>query len=379
MTLRLTNPDEDRYQRFRLIRWWDQERLKSASVLVVGAGALGNEVVKNLALLGAGNIWIADFDRIETTNLTRSALFRRDDVGEPKAKVLAERCMELNPDCTAVPLPIDVRHEIGLAFLRKMDVIFGCLDNREARYYINRSCFLLNKLFIDGGLETLNGSVSIFHPPETPCYECTLGPVDRSELQKRLSCLKSADPEIKQHVPTAPTIASIVAGLQVQIGVRALHGLQVPAGKRLGLYGLSDVFFDITLEKSGDCGLHASTDPLPQQIEAAEIQSHLPLKDVLSRLRKLWNAEAIQWDFDRDLIVGLNCTSCGRAVEFVGTFHAYSGSEQCDDCGGIYKQQIATEFRENDLWGNKSFQELGFPAKHIYAAVADGRKIYFEL
>jgi molybdopterin/thiamine biosynthesis adenylyltransferase len=64
MTIRLTNPSEDRYERFRLIRWWDQEKLKNAKVLVLGAGALGNEVAKNLALLGAGNVWIADFDAI---------------------------------------------------------------------------------------------------------------------------------------------------------------------------------------------------------------------------------------------------------------------------------------------------------------------------
>ena len=89
MTVRLSHPNEDRYERFRLIEWWNQDRLKAASALVVGAGALGNEVAKNLALLGVGRIWIADFDRIETTNLTRSALFRGSDVGKWKAQVLA--------------------------------------------------------------------------------------------------------------------------------------------------------------------------------------------------------------------------------------------------------------------------------------------------
>ncbi|HSE42596.1 MAG TPA: ThiF family adenylyltransferase, partial [Acidobacteriota bacterium] len=55
MTIRLTDPEMDRYQRLKLIRWWDQDKLKNARILVVGAGALGNEVVKNLALLGIGN------------------------------------------------------------------------------------------------------------------------------------------------------------------------------------------------------------------------------------------------------------------------------------------------------------------------------------
>ncbi len=319
MTLRLSNPDEDRYQRLRLIRWWDQDKLKAASTLVLGAGALGNEVVKNLALLGIGKIWIADFDRIETTNLTRSVLFRAADVGQWKAEVLASRAKELNPDCMTHALTIDVRYEFGLAFLKEIDLIFGCLDNREARYYMNRNCYLLRKMFIDGGLDTLNGSVSTFHPPETACYECTLSPTDRSELQKRLSCLKSTDPEIKQHIPTAPTIASIVGGMQVQIGIRALHGLTVPAGKRLGLYGLSDVFFEIELAKSEECGLHTTADPLPETIEKLEIAVDTPLSGILAHARKRWNATALNWDFDRDLTIAATCTSCGTSVDFVGT------------------------------------------------------------
>ena len=69
--------DGDRYSRFRLIAWWDQEKLARSRFLVVGAGALGNEVLKNLALLGVGYIHVVDFDRIEESNLTRSVLFRR--------------------------------------------------------------------------------------------------------------------------------------------------------------------------------------------------------------------------------------------------------------------------------------------------------------
>src|SRR5262245_39562912 len=154
----------------------------------------------------------------------------------------------MNPDSRFTPLQLDVRHELGLQFLSKLDLVFGCLDNREARYYVNRYCYLLRKIFIDGGLESLNGAVSVFKLPETACYECTLTRTDRAELQKRISCLKSSEPEIKQHIPTAPTIASIIAGMQVQIGVRALHKMDIPAGKRLGLYGLSDMFFDVKLE-----------------------------------------------------------------------------------------------------------------------------------
>jgi molybdopterin/thiamine biosynthesis adenylyltransferase len=378
MPIRLTDPKEDRYQRLRLMRWWDQERLGNARVLVAGAGALGNEVVKNLALLGAGRIWIADFDTIETTNLTRSVLFRRDDVGRSKAEILSGRAGEINPDCDVHALPADVRFDLGLNFLRGMDLIFGCLDNREARYYLNRYCYLLGKIFIDGGMDSLNGSVTVFRPPATPCYECTLTATDRAELQKRISCLKSPEAEILQHVPTAPTIGSIIGGLQVQIGVKHLHGLQTPDGKRLGLYGLSDLFFEIALEKSTECGLHAFVDPLPDRIETVQASVDDPVAAILELARKLWGASELSWDFDRDLFVSLVCTSCSRTVDFVGTQSRFQGAEQCE-CGGMFKPRIATGYQGTETWGSRSFRELGFPANHIYSAVTAGGRTYFAL
>src|SRR5689334_23641539 len=90
--------DGDRYGRFRLISWWRQEKLAAAKILVVGAGALGNEVLKNLALLGAGHLFVIDFDTIEATNLTRSVLFRAGDAGKSKAERAAAAVRALNPD-----------------------------------------------------------------------------------------------------------------------------------------------------------------------------------------------------------------------------------------------------------------------------------------
>src|SRR6478672_779823 len=81
--------DDDRYGRLRLISWWRQERLAAAKVLVVGAGAPGNEVMKNLALVGVGTTFLIDLDRIEASNLSRSVLFRAEDAGSPKAEVAA--------------------------------------------------------------------------------------------------------------------------------------------------------------------------------------------------------------------------------------------------------------------------------------------------
>src|SRR5262245_39630237 len=89
---------EDRFERLRRIEWWDQRLLSSAKVLVVGMGALGNEVLKHLALVGVTHVFIVDFDTIEPSNLSRSVLFRDADVGRPKVEAAAEAAHRLYPD-----------------------------------------------------------------------------------------------------------------------------------------------------------------------------------------------------------------------------------------------------------------------------------------
>ncbi len=114
----ITIDDDDRYARFQLIGWWDQARLQRASVIVVGAGALGNEVLKNLALLGVGRILIVDYDLVEGSNLSRSVLFRASDAGQPKAEVAAVALRQLNPDINAISLAGNIITDVGLGTIR---------------------------------------------------------------------------------------------------------------------------------------------------------------------------------------------------------------------------------------------------------------------
>src|SRR3989304_8520910 len=89
---------EGRYDRHQLITWWDQNHVSQARVIVAGAGALGNEVLKLLALIGVGHILLVDFDNISPSNLTRMVLFREEDVGRPKVAVAVERIHDINPE-----------------------------------------------------------------------------------------------------------------------------------------------------------------------------------------------------------------------------------------------------------------------------------------
>ena len=110
-------------------------------MLVVGAGALGNEVLKNLALLGVGTVYLIDLDAVEPSNLSRSVLFRAEDGGQGKAEVAARRAREINPDVAIVAMRGDVITDLGLGLFADVDVVIGCLDNREARLWVNRQCW----------------------------------------------------------------------------------------------------------------------------------------------------------------------------------------------------------------------------------------------
>src|SRR3974377_1318918 len=89
---------EDRFSRFRLIPWWEPPKSRDTRVLVVGAGALGNEILKNLALLGFRRVVIVDLDRIEESNLSRTVLYRKEDIGELKAHTAARAYRTINAD-----------------------------------------------------------------------------------------------------------------------------------------------------------------------------------------------------------------------------------------------------------------------------------------
>src|SRR5205823_4217642 len=132
---------EDRDAALKIISWFSMDRVRNAKVLVVGAGAIGNEVLKNLALLGVGNIYIFDRDTIEMSNLSRSVLFRARDNGHPKAIRAARSVLDLNPNVRAYYKVGDLNRDLGEGFIANMDAVIGCLDSLHARFLLNRLCF----------------------------------------------------------------------------------------------------------------------------------------------------------------------------------------------------------------------------------------------
>ena len=210
---------------FSELSWFKTQKVNNAKVLVAGAGALGNEVLKNLALFGVGIIVIVDFDIIEISNLTRSVLYRAEDAEKKsyKAIVAAHRIKEINPAIHAIPVNAHLETGVGLGLYRRMDVVIGCLDSLQSRIRLNRLCYRAGKTWIDGGISDLEGQVSVYQPGVN-CYECNLTDEEKSDFDKRISCSGTVKMnESAGRVATTPVSASLIAAVQVQEAMKIIH------------------------------------------------------------------------------------------------------------------------------------------------------------
>ncbi len=213
-------PDSDRYSRHRAIAGFPQEILQRSRFLVIGAGAIGNEVVKNLCLLGVGRIDVHDFDRIERHNLTRSVLLREADIGQPKARALVARAGELDPAVRLVAHDGDIRDLLSPTSVAAADLVIGAVDNFEARLWINRLCRLVGRNWVNAAIDHRHASVETFPfagSHDSACYECGLPDSVYARIAERYSCgglLRAALAE--RVMPTTTITASLAGALAVQ-------------------------------------------------------------------------------------------------------------------------------------------------------------------
>ena len=286
---------------YTLLSWFKKEKVKNARVLVAGAGALGNEVVKNLALFGIGQIYVVDFDRIEISNLTRSVLFREEDAYNHsyKSEIVAKRAMEINPQIKVVPIVGNLFSEVGFGIYNSVDVIIGCLDSRIARYLLNRLAMRAGKTWIDGSIENMTGVVRVY-TPGISCYECGLSREEFNNIMLRTGC---ADVVRMQgnagRVATTPISASIIGAMQVQEAMKIIHLSEdepVPfktlQGKMLRYEGLTNSVntYKYALWKS-TCPAHERWDNI---IKVDLLSAENSVCEVLSILKEVLNVNAVE-------------------------------------------------------------------------------------
>ena len=375
--IHIPNLQKDRLGTFEFISWWEREKVQQAKVLVVGAGALGNEVIKNLALMGVGYIFIIDFDKIEAANLSRSVLFREGDNNRSKAEVVAARAKSINPNVHIQYLNADVTTGLGLGIIRRMDAIIGCLDNREARLAVNRFCYWMNKPWVDGAIQELLGLMRVFKPGEGACYECTLTEAALRDLSLRYSCqLLARQNVLLGKVPTTPTIASIIGGMQSQEALKLIHDMPVNPGKVTHFNGLTNVMHTTAYVPREECESHWSYGEITELPARAE---RTTLQDLIRIARSDLGEHAII-ELDQELVTSLECPNCHTMEQVLRpmseiTFEA----GHCPTCGILRDAQFTHVITGEENFLHRTLSSVGVPPLHILRAQNGVEYRFYEL
>jgi len=367
---------EDRFSRLRLIPWWNEEKIRETRVLVVGAGALGNEVLKNLALLGFKQIVVVDLDRIEESNLSRAVLYRTEDVGQFKAEVAAEAVKALSPEAMVQPLVANILYDCGLGLFHWSDLIIAGLDNREARLWINRAAWKMKRPWVDGAIEGINGVARVFVPGSPPCYECTLGETDWALLERRMSCnLLAREEETAGKVPTTPTISSIIAAVQVQEAVKLIHGLPTLAGRGYIFEGLNHTSYVLEYTENPDCMSH---DTFENIVRLPQRSAETTLLQLLERARHDLDRDEVVLEFSRDVVHRLSCPSCHQAQELFAPVGSVSYEQGlCPRDGHMRVVTTMHNYGGEPELAQRKLNALGLPLFDAFIARAEDQEIAY--
>jgi sulfur-carrier protein adenylyltransferase/sulfurtransferase len=229
----LTKEELNRYARQILlpeIGLIGQEKLKSAKVLVIGAGGLGCPAIQYLAAAGIGTLGIVDFDVVQLSNLHRQILYNHQDINQNKAEVAANKIAHINPHVNSIVHALKVTSDNVHSILGDFDLVLDCTDNFAARYVIDKACAELKKPLVYGGIFRFEGQVSVFHYGPHPVGYADVFP-ENSEAQNALDCNAAG---------VLGTLPGIIGTMQAQEAIKIIVGAEeVLAGKIFVLNTLS--------------------------------------------------------------------------------------------------------------------------------------------
>jgi adenylyltransferase/sulfurtransferase len=349
--------------------------VRALRTVVVGAGALGNEVVKALGLLGVGDVLVVDPDRVEPSNLSRSVLFRTPQAaGANKAAILAEACSALFPD-TAWQAAGHEFADLGFGHLRAADLVFGCVDNEMARLEMAYAAVKLDRPVCDGGLgsaDVSRGRVSWFPGRDAACHSCRLRSQTRRELlteweAPRYSCWGDPPSAEAGFLSSTPTMAAIVGSMQVEIGLKHLLE-QRRTGSSVGFSIDVSLSAPVRMEsvevkRSASCPFHDRTAGrlIPASGDAT-------FRDLLGSVGAPAPGTRPVVVLDWPICTSAACDDCGHRWEPFRRAAALRRQGLCPRCHSRYVREIET-IRRVDLgspWAGRTPPELGLPPSHLH-------------
>ncbi len=233
----LSENELNTYERQLGIKSWNQEKLKSSTVFVAGAGGLGSVVLYYIASAGVGNIIICDYDKIDYSNLNRQILHSTKRIGKNKALSAFETLNDLNPYINIKVITEKITDTNSDDLIDKAELIIDCLDNFKTRHILNRISVKKNIPYIHGGVSEFNGQVTFLNPPETPCLNCIIP--DKDSIKKN---------------SIAGATAGIIGSIQAAEAIKFLNGIGTTLKNRLLFFdGLSMKFTEINISRNTSC------------------------------------------------------------------------------------------------------------------------------
>ena len=348
--------------------------IKSLKILVIGVGAGGNEVLKNLLLMGFGNFTLLDFDTVEDSNLSRTTLFRKEDIGKSKSIIAAERLREmaLHPNPNIVGLHGNFMTDFGKGLFLDHNVVISCVDTQKCRAYINDWCVRTKTPFFEMGFEKYTVNITFFAPVgkmtqkdgkiidklpssdgEFPSFNGDFPVCLREEIgygvfdEKRNSCsgFKVKDTNLAK-IPTIQVSAAMAGTLIATELVKFLCGIDTIRNKMLLYSGLSYETTIVSYNRSPKCTIHDEN----MEIETFEVQKEESIESILSRMESHYqDCSRVFLSLPDAYIISGKCKGCGKIIEYHSrAAELYDEERWCEECRQKPDYTSLTEY-DNDF------------------------------
>ncbi len=370
----------DRYRRHEQIDWFSQDAVRSSRIVVVGAGAIGNEVVKNLALLGVGSVDVYDFDQVEEHNLTRSVFLRDSDIGESKATAVVRRASEVDASVRLRAIEGDFWEHLSVWQLAEYDCAIGAVDNFEARIRLNLMCLLAGTNFVNAAIDSRHAAVESFPHGDAwggACYECHLPESAYGRMAERYSCggLRRRA-RASQQVPTTAVTASVAGAIAASSALRlGATGDGRPASRRVLIDTIAGGSTVTVLDRNSDCAACQGLHDQPVVVRTRNRWALAP------EMNEAGHALGQVLRLSDPLLTGYDCAQCGALPEAARYLdrRAADFDDSIATCPRCAKPAVRIEIRQRFELGElvERFGTRPVPAKFALADIG-GRTVCFD-
>jgi molybdopterin/thiamine biosynthesis adenylyltransferase/rhodanese-related sulfurtransferase len=284
----LSEFERERYRRHLVLPEVGEEgqrRLKSARVLVIGAGGLGSPSALYLAASGIGTLGLVDADRVDLTNLQRQVLFDTSSIARSKVEIARERLSALNPEIRVVAHDLELKAANVAAVFRDYDVVLDGTDRLATRYLVNDACVLLGTPLVSAAIHRFEGQAMTYVPGRGPCYRCLFPELSAEAIP---NCAEAG---------VLGVLPGVLGCIQATEAIKLVLGVGEPLVGRLLTYDALEMRFEeFRFSRRADCAvcgdrptITSLRDPLPgvdmSQVDAIQRITPVELQQLLDGQR----------------------------------------------------------------------------------------------